>query len=117
MTCACEEELPTANCSECGAIVKAVFPTKSETGYFQVDRGLCLDLTGHYGGFNDDIRAMFGDEPRYAILCHDCSLRVFQALPNFTKNGLGMNHPAEFGGGACCEYGYDPDNCGPDSEP
>ena len=88
-------------CDECGATVSRVFEVEPENGYFQVKDGLCLDLTGHYGGFDDDV----GSEPRWTVLCHDCSANLMKTLPNATKRALGQaHHTIRTDGKPCCEY-------------
>lgn len=75
--------------------------------YVQVENGFCLDLSGHYAGFTDD---MFGEELSRVVLCHDCSLAVARALPGIFKKGSGhhsMTTQAEIlHHGSCCEFAW-----------
>lgn len=67
--------------------------------------GFCLDLTGHYGGFTDDIE---GDFLR-VVLCHDCSLAVARALPGVFEGGgyHSMFYDEEHT--SCCEFAWSVD--------
>lgn len=68
--------------------------------YMPARFGFCLDFTGHYNGFTDDI---YGDLYR-TTLCHDCSVAVARALPGVFKKHTGW-HPAT-GDESCCEFCY-----------
>ena len=75
-----------------------------ENDYVAVSQGFCLDLTGHYGGFTDDLE---GSSLSRVILCHDCSLSLARALPGIFKPGSG--HHSMFYDEAhtsCCEFGW-----------
>ena len=78
--------------------------TISDGEYVAVQSGFCLDLSGHYGGFADD---MPGGKLARVILCHDCALAVARALPGIFKRGEG--HHSMFYDEAhtsCCEFGW-----------
>lgn len=72
--------------------------------YVPVDRGFCLDLSGHYGGFTDD---MEGLNSARVILCHDCSLAVARALPGIFTSGTGHHSMfADEEHTSCCEFAW-----------
>lgn len=73
--------------------------------YVQTDGGLCLNLTGGYGEFCDDIR---GDLAA-VVLCHDCAVAVARALPGvFSSGHHSMSGPEIYArdGGSCCEFAW-----------
>ena len=75
--------------------------------YISVDNGFCLDLTGHYGGFTDD---MHGDQYR-VVLCHDCALAVARALPGIFQRFRGHHSMTAYdsqqrGEKSCCEFSW-----------
>lgn len=78
--------------------------------YVPVERGFCLDLSGHYGGFTD---AMGPSGLHRVVLCHDCSANVARALPGIFRSGRG--HHSMFSDEehtSCCEFAwtFDPDS-------
>ena len=80
----------------------------SDKAYVMVDNGLCLDLSGHYGGFTDD---MGGGEQARVILCHDCSAKIARLLPGVFKRGRGYHSMNSFekeiyDGKSCCEFAW-----------
>lgn len=91
-------------CHECGSPVPLVLAADTPRigkEYAQVSNGLCIDLGGHYGGFNDAI----GFAERWTILCHDCSVKLYETFPNATGkyDGFGL-HP--YSGEKCCRFGW-----------
>lgn len=80
--------------------------------YLPVDNGFCLDLTGHYDGFTDDISG----DLSHVVLCHDCSVALARALPGVFGSNIGHHGiwTPEFvanGGASCCEFAsYTDDN-------
>lgn len=102
----------TLICTNCGAAA----PTSQQQGNF-IDYGWSLNncSLGHYGGFSDnfpcDERNLSTDK-QYAHLCHDCCVKMLEALPGLAKylfpNGGG--HPNINGSGidvpSCCEYAW-----------
>ena len=99
----------TTSCDNCKKDVLYFDFTNSddsaEQKYYQVHNGLCLNLSGHYGGFTDDIE----DSGRYRVtLCHDCCLAVARVLPNVFPQGKAshsMFHDES--STSCCEYAWD----------
>ena len=67
--------------------------------------GFCLDLTGHYGGFTDDVENTLSR----VVLCHDCSLLLARALPG-VFNGTSY-HSMFFDeeSTSCCEFAWKSD--------
>jgi hypothetical protein len=112
MTPMTDSTTPTAPCRNCGAAVVDInghHDVWKPGTYFQGESGLCLDLTGHYGGFFDKL----GDDMQHVVLCHDCSLGLARALPGIFKSSIGQAHPApreadEVDGRnpPCCEYSW-----------
>lgn len=79
-------------CDSCDGMVPAT--TQKELP----DDGSELHLSGWYGGFTD---MMMREEEHHLILCHDCSLAVWRAVPKLAKlRGL---HPT-VDDVACCEF-------------
>lgn len=86
------------------------------TGRVHVQSGWCLDLTGGYGMFNDDIGAP-GFSTNYVTLCHDCCLKVARALPGIFTTRRGMHSMTDdekekTGGKSCCEFAWSTDEHG-----
>lgn len=80
--------------------------TITEGSYVPVHNGLCLDLTGHYGGFTD---SAFDSERshRNVVLCHDCSLKVARALPGIFPKGSGLHSMfSDEEHTSCCEFAW-----------
>lgn len=85
------------HCDNCGAGVT--------TDEAEVDGGLVIDLTGHYNGFNDDFGGFDEDDTsNLTILCHDCTLAVYRAIPKATEKWLGVAH-FHANCNCTCEYG------------
>lgn len=81
--------------------------------YLPVDTGFCLDLSGHYGGFTDDIDGKLSK----VALCHDCALAIARVLPGLFKKYSGHHSMtnAELearDGGSCCEFAWKSDASG-----
>ena len=65
--------------------------------------GFCLDLTGHYGGFTDDIDGTLA----FVVLCHDCSLAVARVLPGVFKKTTGWHSMfSDETHTSCCEFAW-----------
>ncbi len=78
--------------------------------YIPADNGFCLDLTGHYGGFTDNIDGDLSN----VVLCHDCALAVARVLSGIFKKHDGHHSMtnSEFearNGGSCCEFAWKSD--------
>ena len=113
------EHYLTSECDGCGEDLQVESlnvkdPEQTLSGYVQVERGWCLDLTGHYGGFTDDMEE---SRLRHVSLCHACCLKIARMLPNlFTeKNG---NHSMDYrllqenNNSSCCEFAWGIDDHG-----
>ena len=109
----------TALCTNCGSAIRSSYgATEYVPGdYFMVDNGLCLDVAGHYGGFVDTPGYPGTAGGRYAFLCHDCSVRLADALPGVFAGDRGCGHPVNSGTAPpCCPYSWstaevsDPEN-------
>jgi hypothetical protein len=63
---------------------------------------------GYYGGFTDEIEVLLGQrETNLAILCHDCVVKVLNALP-MLANKIAPDdghHPYE-GETPCCKWAW-----------
>jgi hypothetical protein len=82
--------------------------TIDETMYVMVDNGLCLDLSGHYGGFTDEAH---GGAQGRVILCHNCSVKIARLLPGVFRRGDGYHSMTDMqryihNGGSCCEFAW-----------
>ena len=84
--------VPHFVCQGCDAVVNA------HTQDTLPDEGLIVTLRGYYGGFTD---TMPGEEPQELILCHDCSLAVWRAIP-VLRDIRGLHSTVS--DGACCEF-------------
>lgn len=81
--------------------------------FLPVDTGFCLDLTGHYGGFTDDINGDLSN----VVLCHECALAIARVLPGIFKKHSGHHSMTAseleaHGGGSCCEFAWRSDGNG-----
>lgn len=119
---AVRDKYPVTECDNCGAdcVFDSIEAHKllsegrsydelvvRETDYVAVNNGFCLDLTGHYSGFTDDM----GGKLSHVVLCHDCSLAVARALPGIFKPSSG--HHSMFYDEAhtsCCEFAWSIDH-------
>ena len=75
--------------------------------YVQVDRGFCLDFSGHYGGFTDDMEGARGR----AVLCHDCCVKLARLFPKIfpPESGFHSIHYKileETNHQSCCEFAW-----------
>jgi hypothetical protein len=78
--------------------------------YLPADNGFCLDLTGHYGGFTDDINGDLSN----VVLCHDCALAVARVLPGVFKKHYGHHSMRNSelktrNDESCCEFAWKSD--------
>lgn len=106
----------TTTCDECGADVAidrgwlaGIAQLSDEEleqrgGFIQVQNALCLNMAGGYGMFND---LPFDADP-WMILCHDCSVKLYETFANATKRfGTRGLHPyGHEGSEPCCAYGW-----------
>lgn len=69
------------------------------------DNGWVLpyDDFGYYGGFTDNLE--HGEKPRRAKICHDCVVKLLDALPNFAETLERGGHPCE-NAVPCCEFAW-----------
>ena len=103
----------TKTCSECGATHSA----SQQSGNY-LDYGWSFNFLslGHYGGFTDCIPDTDKTEDDYVIhLCHDCCLKMIEALPNSFKAHLGNLgcHPGDLEKESCCQYAWTWDKANP----
>lgn len=88
-------------CDNCGAINVAV-----QEGTPLIDGGWAFDVRsfGYYAGFTD---SMFVEGEQLVVLCHDCCLKMVEALPVMKKFVRG-GHPSLLNEGAppCCPYAW-----------
>jgi hypothetical protein len=96
-------ELPTYPCDNCGTPI-GVYGFRHHQP-IQVDLGATWHLGGGYGEFIDTMP----EDHHKVVLCHDCVVRVFEALPGVTARfeddtGRGW-HPYE-GTVPCCRWGW-----------
>lgn len=91
--------VPHVLCQGCEAMV----PITQQPGDSALpDNGLILTLQGWYGGFEDNVMESAPDE---LLLCHDCAVRVYDAVPALAKRrGL---HPNDE---RCCNYWWTVEN-------
>lgn len=117
------------SCDNCGDEIKTELhghpmEEQQDKPSYQIGNGLALwGLWGGYGMFSDDMRVLLGDkEPPPTLLCHDCSAKVFRAIPNavpspsrtITKLPDGSLLYADLDEGGlhpyeeypCCEWGW-----------
>ena len=69
------------------------------------DNGFCLDFSGYYAGFSDDIYRSTSD----TILCHDCSLTIVRALPGIFPAGTPLHSMFVYEDSdqsSCCEFAW-----------
>lgn len=122
---AVKDNYPNTECSNCGGdctydsleahrLLVADLPidelTINEFDYVAVNNGWCLDLTGHYGGFTDDL-----DHKLLRVtLCHDCCLAVARALPGVFDPRKGGSHSMFYDEAhtSCCEFAWGTDENG-----
>lgn len=110
-----------SDCDNCGADIQVLTSGASDeeertlTGHVQVRSGWCLNLTGGYGMFNDDVSIVESvvEVPTDNVaLCHDCSLKIARALPGVfsSRNGLHSmtaDEKEKLGGKSCCEFAWE----------
>ena len=93
-------------CTNCGVAA----PTTQQQGHY-IDYGWSLghDTLGHYGGFSDN----FPSDGKLAHLCHDCCVKMLEALPGLAKflfSEYGGHPNAQEDRGietpSCCEYAW-----------
>ena len=97
----------SAICANCEREIRFYLTSDTVAGsneYLMIESGMCLDLTGHYGGFNDS----FGDDEMSipSSLCHDCSVQVARVLPGIFKKYSGYHPTVNRDGSSCCEYSW-----------
>lgn len=102
-------------CDNCGGDLRIFnFANLDEdatvTGFQQVESGMCLDLTGGYGEFLDEVLEA-GSEFKHVMLCHDCSLLIARALPGVFKSqsmchSMSATELDKTGGKSCCEFAW-----------
>lgn len=94
-------------CNNCAVAA----PASQQVGHY-IDYGWSLshDFLGHYGGFSDN----FPSDGKLAHLCHDCCVKMMEALPGLAKylfanygghpnakhDDRGISVPS------CCEYAW-----------
>jgi hypothetical protein len=116
---AARDKYPVTECDNCGADCTYMsaeamqFQSEgrsfdelalSEDAYVAVHGGYCLDLTGHYGGFTDDLER---SNLSRVILCHDCALAVARVLPGiFGKSGARHSMFFDEEHTSCCEFAW-----------
>jgi hypothetical protein len=73
----------------------------------QIDNGWCLDFTGGYGMFTDDIS---GNRHKHVSLCHDCCVKIAQLFPRiFETSGyhsVDYRQLRDTDNRSCCEYAW-----------
>jgi hypothetical protein len=97
------DERPRTICDNCKAEVPSMQFTLDDEKRKLADNGFCLDLSGYYAGFTDDISG----ETSNVIICHDCSLSVVRALPGIFPDGIGLH--SMFNNDdktSCCEFAW-----------
>jgi hypothetical protein len=93
-------------CDNCGTIMPTLDGPNDpnvvpHNDYAQIEFGLCLNISGHYGGFTDK---MVTD---WLYLCHDCVAKWLTMFPQIASRFEG-GHPdfrAE-GDLRCCEWSW-----------
>jgi hypothetical protein len=108
-----KDRYPKTRCDECGSTVyvhdekyveEVDIDLPRET-HAQVVNGMCLDLSGGYGMFTDEIFDTRGR--RHTVLCHDCFLKVARALPNLFPAGTGLHSLfSDEREKSCCEFAW-----------
>lgn len=95
-------------CHGCEIEVPIIFDYEEQERYRQVENGLCLPFSGHYGGFFD-LSSHYVLPDNYLVLCHDCCVVLFEAFPRVADRfrGYGLH---SFEGERCCEFGWSRDN-------
>lgn len=91
------DKYPTRECRNCGE--QTPCDVYNET---LPHNGFCLDLTGHYGGFTDDVEGEFSK----VLLCHDCSLLLARALPGVFGKGGYHSMLSDETEKSCCEFAW-----------
>lgn len=101
--------VPCDNCGNGVEIVGSKVYPNGETQPMQTKQGATWNLGGGYNEFIDS-----WDTDTHVVLCHDCTLAVFRALPGVVKKwypnvehhyeSLGW-HPYN-GSPPCCEFGW-----------
>lgn len=79
------------------------------TGWLQVERGWCLDLSGSYNMFTDLVledRSFLSN----VSLCHDCCLKITRALSGVFAGQSGMHSTSSTT--SCCEFSWSIDEHG-----
>lgn len=109
-----DDHYSTIECNGCGE--NAYVPNyKNENkeksisaGEFQqIDSGWCLDFTGGYGMFADDMGGIY--LPRIS-LCHDCCVKLAQLFPRIFRPGgyhtIDYRQLKDTNNRSCCEYAW-----------
>lgn len=109
-----DEHYLTIECDGCGE--NAYVPNyKNEdkekaitAGEFQqIDNGWCLDFTGGYGMFTDD---MGGKEHPHVSMCHDCCVKLARLFPRIFRPGgyhsIDYRQLKDTDGASCCEFAW-----------
>lgn len=98
--------LTHTECDNCGGRVKVLAAKTDPIGRItptQLEFGANWFLGGGYAEFIDTMH----DDDHQVFLCHDCVVKVFEALPGvarkFGKQTIGW-HPYE--GTPCCRWGW-----------
>ena len=82
--------MTTVVCDGCGEAQPSTQQEKLPDGGWV----LPFDTFGYYGGFDDNIGVLLGeDESRYAKLCHDCVVKFLTMFPRISENMPGGLHP------------------------
>lgn len=107
-------ELNPKKCSEC----ENFYPTNQQDGKL-IDYGWTFNhlALGYYGGFTDSVPDDLydWDDDKYNVyLCHDCCIKIIQALPKTFEKALGAMgcHPGNVGEPSCCKYSWTTDTSG-----
>lgn len=94
----------TTACSNCGEQTPCDNGAQTASGENLIlpHNGFCLNLTGHYGGFTDDVEGKLA----FVVLCHDCSLRIARALPGVFNGGGCHSMFSDETEKSCCEFAW-----------
>ena len=87
------DNVPHTICDGCDAIVTC----RDQLDAALPDEGIMISLDGWYGGFVDNV---FEPAEKH-VLCHDCTLAVYRAVPNLAKQ-RGLHSTRE--NVVCCEF-------------
>ena len=88
-------------CDNCGAIEMAV---QENTPLIHCGWAFDVRSFGYYAGFTD---SAFTEQEQLVVLCHDCCVRMVEALP-VMKKFLRGGHPSLLSDEAppCCPYAW-----------